>query len=124
MKTILLVEDSPVIQRILSLILERNGFAVIPSFNGCEALEALTQISVDLVLSDVGMPEMDGLTFLKQLRANERYKYLPVIMLTASGQDEDRVEARLEGANYFLTKPSSSKELLETVHRFLDVCAV
>ncbi|NWJ95799.1 MAG: response regulator [Chloroflexi bacterium] len=124
MKTILLVEDSPVTQRILSLILEKNGFTVISAFNGLEALEALDQISVELVLCDVGMPEMDGLTLLKRLRADEHYKFLPVIMLTASGQDEDRIAARAEGANYFLTKPSSSKELLDTVNQVLDLCTV
>ena len=124
MKTILLVEDSPVTQRILSLILEKNGFTVISAFNGLEALEALDQISVELVLCDVGMPEMDGLTLLKRLRADEHYKFLPVIMLTASGQDEDRIAARAEGANDFLTKHSSSKELLDTLNQVLDLCTV
>jgi CheY-like chemotaxis protein len=62
---------------------------------------------------------MDGISLLKQLRADPIYRNLPIIMLTASGQDQDRLDARAAGANDFLTKPTSSTELEETVQRWL-----
>jgi CheY-like chemotaxis protein len=65
------------------------------------------------------MPEMDGLELLRRIRANEQFKHLPIIMVTASGQDQDRLTARAEGANAFLTKPTGSRELIETVNQVL-----
>jgi CheY-like chemotaxis protein len=65
------------------------------------------------------MPEVDGLALLRKLRATERYRGLPLVMLTASGQDQDRLVAQAAGANDFLTKPASSHELLDTVNRLV-----
>jgi two-component system chemotaxis response regulator CheY len=67
------------------------------------------------------MPVMDGITLLKHIRANEAYKTLPVIVLTASGENEDYLTARNAGANDVLTKPTSSNQLSETVNRMLNI---
>ncbi len=119
MATVLIVEDYPVTRRMLSFTLKQDGYTVVTAVNGKEALARLEQITVDIAIVDIAMPEMDGLTLLRHLRASERYKKLPVIMLTASGQDADRIRARAEGANDFLSKPTSSRELLDTVSRLL-----
>jgi len=119
MATILVVDDSPVILRLLGYTLQRNGHAVIMAGHGREALERLAETSVDLVIADLAMPEVDGLTLLRQLRADRRYHALPLVMLTASGQDQDRLVAQAAGANDFLTKPASSHELLDTVNRLV-----
>jgi len=116
---ILIVEDYPVTQRVLSLTLKNSGHDVQIANHGIEALEQLDLGPVDLALVDIAMPEMDGLELLRHLRNDKRYKALPVIMLTASGQDEDRAMALTIGADGFLTKPTSSRELLETIHRFV-----
>ena len=120
MATILIVEDYPVTQRVLSLTLKNNGHNAVIAGNGVEALERLQETTVDLALVDIAMPEMDGLELLRHLRADSRYQSLPVIMLTASGQDDDRAAALSVGANGFLTKPASSRELIEAVTRFIS----
>jgi CheY-like chemotaxis protein len=116
---ILIVEDYPVTQRVLSLTLKNSGHDVQIANHGVEALEQLDVAPVDLALVDIAMPEMDGLELLRHLRSDKRYNALPVIMLTASGQDEDRQTALKIGADGFLTKPTSSRELLETIQRFI-----
>ena len=119
MSTILIVDDSPVIQRLLSLTLQRAGHHIFTVSNGYEALELLGKTPVDLAIVDLAMPEMDGLALLHAIRADANHPQLPVIMLTASGQDHDRVTARAAGVNDFLTKPASSHTLIETVSRLV-----
>ncbi len=119
MATILVVDDNSVNLRMMGYTLQKGGHTVITAVNGVQALERLAENPPDLVLTDLTMPEMDGLTLLKHIRSDQRFGHLPVIMLTASGQDEDRQTARAEGANEFLTKPTSSRELLDTVNRLL-----
>jgi CheY-like chemotaxis protein len=118
MATILVVDDHPVIQLMLSLMLQRNNHSVITANNGPEALEHLNRTAIDLIIADVNMPGMDGLTLLNEVRGSERFKDLPVIMLTASGKEQVRLGAAQKGANGFLTKPTSSRELIEMVERY------
>lgn len=117
MATILVVEDYLVAQRMYSHMLRKKGYTVVVANNGLVALERLAEQQVDLVVADLSMPEMDGVALLQHLRADERYRHLPVIMLTASGQEQDRVRAEAEGANDFLTKPTSSQEFIETIKK-------
>ena len=119
MSTILVVDDSPVVQRLISLTLQRSDHDVFAVSSGYEALDLLDAIHIDLAIIDLAMPEMDGLTLLRALRANVRHPYFPVVMLTASGQDHDRLIARDAGANDFLTKPASSRVLTDIVSRLL-----
>lgn len=119
MARILIVEDYPVTQRVLSLTLRNGGHDVVVACDGVTALQKLQQNAVDLALVDIAMPEMDGLTLLCHLRQNEQFRNLPVIMLTASGQDEDRATALSMGADGFLAKPTSSRDLIEAVSRFV-----
>lgn len=118
MANILVVDDNPVIQLMLSLMLKRNDQTVVTAASGQEALELLERTGIDLVILDVNMPDIDGLTLLKQLRDDDRYRNLPIIMLTASGREQVRLVATQKGANGFLTKPTSSRELLDMVARF------
>ncbi|MBI5670106.1 MAG: response regulator [Chloroflexi bacterium] len=119
MANILIVEDQPLMQRILELGLRNQGYHIMMADNGVEALKCLEEMSFDLALVDVGMPQMDGLTLLRHLRADERYATLPVVMLTANGQEAVRSEALALGADGFLTKPTSPRDLLETIRRFV-----
>ncbi len=119
MKQILVVDDNSSVQRVLNYTLSRSGYQVIVFGDGARALEYMRQNSVDLAIIDLAMPGMDGLTLLKILRADEKLHALPVVMLTASGMDQDRITARQEGVNAFLTKPASSRELVETVGSLL-----
>ncbi len=119
MARILIVDDYPVTLRVLSTQLRKNGYDAVTAGSAREALECLAESPADLAILDIAMPEVDGLMLLRQLRADARYHSMPVIMLTASGQDQDRITAREAGANEFLSKPASSWELLDTVQRLL-----
>lgn len=119
MATILIVDDSPTVRRMLEFTLRKQGYTVLAAMNGREALAQLAETAVDLVISDVSMPELDGIALLQQIRADARWQGLPVIMLTVSGQVQDKLEAQQHGADGFLTKPASSSELIETVAGFI-----
>ena len=120
MAAILVVDDQAVTQRVLSAQLRKNGHEVETAGGAREALERLRADRFDLAILDIAMPEMDGLALLRVLRADARYGTLPIVMLTASGQDEDRIAARACGANAFLNKPTSSWELADTVSGLLS----
>jgi len=119
MVTVLVADDDAVSRRILSHIISRMGHIVVSAQNGREALERLEDSSPDLLILDLAMPEVDGLTALKLARSDERYRTLPIIMLTASGLDRDARAARAEGVNEFLTKPFRSQELVDMLERLL-----
>ncbi len=115
MATILVVDDSPVIRRLLRVTLNRHGFAVLTAGSGADAQDTLRHESVDLLLLDIEMPGMDGLALLKHVRADPRLGSLPVVMLTASGEVADRQRATRSGASGFLNKPASASELLDLI---------
>lgn len=119
MAAILVVEDNLIVQRVLGHTLRQRQHVVTTADHGVHALERLAASPFDLVIADLMMPEMDGLTLVRHLRADDRYRQLPVIMLTASGDDADRIAARAEGVDDFLTKPTSSGDLLAAVDRAL-----
>ncbi len=96
MTTILVVDDYVVTQRVLAHQLSNQGFEVVPALSGTQALERLNDpqaAPIDLVILDIAMADIDGLTLLGQLRADWRFEALPIVMLTASGQDSDRQTA-------------------------------
>ncbi|MCJ7700381.1 MAG: response regulator [Anaerolineales bacterium] len=121
MAKILIVDDNQVSHQILRVLLERDNHEVVSVFNGQEALDKLEVIHVDLVITDVNMPIMDGLELLKRLRQDQRFTTVPVIVLTASGKSKIPEIASREGATGFLTQPFSSWELKQLVRESLPV---
>lgn len=119
MASILIVDDYVVTLRILSTQLRKGGYEVVTAGNGKEAISRIGERNFDLAIIDIAMPDMDGITLLQKLRNEYGQTTLPIIMLTASALDEDRILAQKAGATDFLTKPISSWELLEVVHRQL-----
>jgi CheY-like chemotaxis protein len=119
MANILVAEDNIVMQKLLTKRLQNAGHRVRIAANGLEALALLQREPADLVLSDIAMPQMDGLTFLRQVRADGRFGDLPFVLLTTSVLDQHRVEARESGANGFLQKPVSSWELEAMIDKLL-----
>jgi chemosensory pili system protein ChpA (sensor histidine kinase/response regulator) len=99
--------------------LQRNNHTTVTMDNGRDALTFLADADVDLVVTDVNMPEMSGLTLLEQLRSNARTRDLPVIIRTASIEERVHQVASENGASGFLTQPTSSWELKELVNRCL-----
>jgi CheY-like chemotaxis protein len=120
MARILVVDDSPTIQRLLSLVLQRNNHTTVTVDNGRDALTLLAETPIDLVVTDIHMPEMNGLAFLEQMQANEHTRHIPVIVRTASVQDDVRQIASQKGASGFLSQPTSSWELRDLVNQILQ----
>lgn len=117
---ILVVDDEPNNQRILNYTLNKAGYETLTAGNGEAALDLLNEESADLAILDVAMPGMDGITLLQHIRTMQQYENLPVIILTGSGDDTERIRAEEAGVQSFLTKPASSKSILDTVHHLLD----
>ncbi|UTW50232.1 response regulator [bacterium SCSIO 12827] len=120
-KRVLLAEDEPNIVESLTFILERSGFEVATTTNGRQALEVAQSDTPDILILDVMLPELDGYEVLRRLRADARTKTLPVLMVTAKGQREDRETAMKCGADMFITKPFVNSELIAAVEK-LAVC--
>ena len=119
MTTILVVDDYRVNLHMLRHILRKQGYTVQTAGDGARALEALAQQPADLVISDINMPVMDGFAFVEAVRADATLAHLPIIMLTATGDDENSQRALDAGANGFITQPFDSAELIETVEQLL-----
>lgn len=114
-KRILLAEDEPNIVESLRFLLERSGFIVDVEVNGRAALESARNSLPDVMILDVMLPEINGLEVLRQIRSDRTSATLPVLMLTAKGQREDRERAIEAGADLFLTKPFANAELISAV---------
>lgn len=119
MPAILIADDEPHMLRLLELSLRKTGCELRMVGNGRELLEAAQALQPVLIVSDVSMPEMDGLAALACLKQSERTRSIPVIMLTAKGQPLTRLQAERSGANVFLTKPFSPTELLQHALRLI-----
>ncbi|MEM0942524.1 MAG: response regulator [Pseudomonadota bacterium] len=119
-KRVLLAEDEPNIVESLKFLLSRAGFDVAVKNDGKQALDAALSDPPDVMLLDVMMPEIDGFEILRRLRAEPQSKGLPIIMLTAKGQKEDRETALSRGADLFITKPFSNSEVVAAVERLAN----
>lgn len=122
MAHILVVDDEPNNHRILNYTLNKAGHQTTTASNGEAALALLNQagFNLDLAILDVAMPVMDGITLLKHIRKMMKYEDLPIIILTGSGDDDERIRAEQIGIQGYLTKPAASKTILEVVNKFLN----
>lgn len=114
-KKILIVDDEPNIVKILSARLKAEGFEVITANDGITGVHTVYRENPDLVIFDVMMPQMDGFKACQLLKSDPRYRDLPVLMLTAKTQEEDKSWGRMLGAMDYITKPFDSKELIEKI---------
>jgi two-component system chemotaxis response regulator CheY len=113
-KRILIVEDAGLVRLYYRDILEKAGYEVFEALNGVEAMEKLLQQPVDLIVVDVNMPQMDGLSFLKVLRRQALpLGSTPAIIASTESEDQDMAAARTAGANYYLVKPLRQEILKE-----------
>ena len=119
MQSILIVEDEVDIANLISFNLERAGYSVDMAHDGNEGLQRILKEQPDLVILDLMLPSMDGYQILKEMQRDTRSHSIPVLMLTAKGQTEDRIKGLESGADDYLTKPFSPKELLLRVQAIL-----
>ncbi|MDE2439810.1 MAG: Hpt domain-containing protein [Betaproteobacteria bacterium] len=113
--TVMVVDDSLTVRKITSRLLMREGYQVILAKDGVDALEQLIDVMPDVILSDIEMPRMDGFDLVRNIRADERLRELPVIMITSRTADKHRNYALEIGANHYLGKPYDEVELLDLV---------
>ncbi len=111
-RTILVVDDNPDSVAIMRAILEARGYDVATALSGPEALESLRTAPVDLVLLDIMMPVMSGIEVLQRIKQDPALSALPVILVTAMGQDEDLLSGYQYGADYYIPKPFTPKQLI------------
>lgn len=119
---IITVDDSSTMRRIIKNTLTKLGFSnVLEAGNGVEGLDVLAKNEVDLIITDWNMPEMDGLTFVKTLRAKDEYKETPILMVTTEAAKEDILTALRSGVNNYVVKPFTPDTLQEKVNKLLGL---
>ena len=119
MATILAVDDSNTIRQLVTMALKGAGYQVVEAGNGQEALNTAQSQQVDLVLTDINMPVMDGITLVKELRKLGSYRLTPILMLTTESSTGMKQQGKTAGATGWLVKPFSPDKLLATVKRVL-----
>lgn len=117
---ILVVDDSKTIRNLLAFVLKSEGFKVSTAEDGLDAIEKLYNLDpVDLIVSDINMPRMDGFTFIKNLRADDTYKDVPIIVLSTEGQEHDIQKGLSLGANLYMVKPAQPEKMVRNIKMLL-----
>jgi two-component system, chemotaxis family, chemotaxis protein CheY len=117
--TILAVDDSASMRQMVRFTLEGAGYRVVQAEDGVEALEIAKENHADLVLTDVNMPRMDGITLVRELRGLDHYKGIPVLVLTTEAGQETKMRGKQAGATGWIVKPFNPEQLLATIARVL-----
>lgn len=120
-KTILIAEDSSSIRKFIALALKLQGFKVIATIDGMDALEKLAVEKVDLLITDLNMPNVDGYKLIRTVRSNPDYIELPIIILSSLSKEEDIEEGMSAGANSYLIKPFNSKRIQYEVAKYIEI---
>lgn len=117
--TILSVDDSASMRQMVRFTLEAAGYRVVQASDGFEALELAKTNSADLVLTDVNMPRMDGLSLVRELRSVDHYKGVPILVLTTEAGADTKMRGKQAGATGWIVKPFNPEQLLATIARVL-----
>jgi two-component system chemotaxis response regulator CheY len=118
-KTILTADDSASMRQLVGFTLRRAGYEVVEGVDGRDALTKLGGASVQMVITDLNMPNMDGIELIRQVRALPQYKYIPIIMLTTESDDQKKQAGRAAGASGWIVKPFQAEQLLAVAKKFL-----
>ena len=119
-KHILIVDDSRTVRKLVAFIMKKEGFRVTQAEDGLDGLEKLySSDTIDLVISDINMPRMDGFTFIKNVREQEAYRDLPIVILSTEGQEKDIEQGIQLGANLYMVKPAQPEKMVKNVRMLL-----
>jgi two-component system, chemotaxis family, chemotaxis protein CheY len=118
-KTILVVDDSASVRQVVSIALKGAGYDVLVGSDGKDALRQLDGKRIHLIISDVNMPNMDGITFVTEAKKLPAYKFTPIIMLTTESQEEKKRQAQAAGAKAWVTKPFQPEQMLAAVAKLI-----
>ena len=119
-KVILVADDSPSIRKFVSFALTMKGFEIVPACDGMEALEKLPAERVNLVITDLNMPNLDGFELIKAIRNNEDYRDIPIIILSSLAGSEEIQRGMDCGANSYIIKPFDPKRIAYEVSKYLN----
>ena len=115
--TALVVDDSKSMRAMVSSMLKESGFDIIEGANGEEALRNVADRQVSLIITDLNMPVMDGMTLVRELRSKVDYKFTPILVLTTESHETRKQEGRAAGATGWITKPFNSEQLMQVVNK-------
>ncbi len=118
-KTILTVDDSTSVRQMVSFTLREAGYDVIEACDGKDALNKINSKSVNLIITDLNMPNMDGIELIKKVRGMPALKFVPIVMLTTESQTEKKMEGKQAGATGWIVKPFKQDQLLAVVKKVI-----
>jgi len=118
-KVIMTVDDSASVRQMVNFTLQQAGYEVMTAADGQDALAKLKGAAIHMVITDLNMPKLDGIDLIRQLRANPRYKFIPIIMLTTESQVEKKQEGKAAGATGWIVKPFKPEQLIAVVKKVL-----
>lgn len=119
-KHILIVDDSKTIRNLVAFIMKKEGFKVTMAEDGMDGLEKLYSADrIDLIVSDINMPRMDGFTFIKTVREQEAYRDVPIVVLSTEGKEKDIQQGLQLGANLYMVKPAQPDKMVKNIRMLL-----
>lgn len=118
-KTILAVDDSSSVRQMMSQTLEKAGYKVVQAENGRDALERIGAQPVEMMITDLNMPELDGIGLIREVRQDSSRRFMPIVMLTSESEESKRLEGKEAGASAWLTKPFRPQQLVKLVQMVL-----
>ncbi len=118
-KKIMIVDDSMTMRKMVTFALQEGGYAVEQTADGQQALDWLSKNSVDLVITDVNMPVMDGITLVRELRKLPNYRFTPILVLTTESGNEMKQQGKAAGATGWIVKPFEPEQMRQVIARLL-----
>lgn len=118
-KTVMIVDDSAGIRQIVGYTLRTAGYDVMEAVDGADALARLAGQKIHLIICDVNMPNMDGISFVKEIKKSADHKFVPIIMLTTESQERKKLEGQAAGAKAWVVKPFQPEQLLNAVAKLI-----
>lgn len=123
-RSVLVVDDSATLRASVKFTLSEAGYAVEEAINGKDALQKLQQlktrgVQISLIISDINMPEMDGITFVQEVKKDSTHRFIPVLILTTESQETKKMEGKNAGAAGWLVKPFNNDQLVGVVRKFV-----
>ena len=118
-KTVMVVDDSVSVRQVVALALRGAGYLVVEGMDGVDALSKLNGQKIHLIISDVNMPNMDGITFVTEVKKLPMYKFTPIIMLTTESQEGKKLQGQAAGARAWVVKPFQPAQMLAAVSKLI-----
>lgn len=119
MKTIMTVDDSASVRLMVTFTLRQLGYEIVEAVNGSDALKRLEKKQIHMLITDVNMPEIDGISLVRKVRENPSYRFIPIIILTTESQEDKRRAGKAAGATGWIMKPFKPEQLIAVVKKVM-----